>query len=113
MGREQAWKDISIIAVGNKRDLKEERQVSFLEASRFVQEQDILFMETSALTGENVQEAFHTLAQRILTKVEEGMCDPADARITNQSYSQFDGRIADSDRGGAPWCGCRKPACAA
>jgi Ras-related protein Rab-4B len=107
--REQAWKDISIIAVGNKRDLKEERQVSFLEASRFVQEQDILFMETSALTGENVQEAFNTLAQRILNKVEEGMCDPADTRIGNQSYSQFDGRAIDSDRGRAPWCGCRSP----
>merc|ERR1711959_396683 len=79
--REQAWKDISIIAVGNKRDLKEERQVSFLEASRFAQEEDILFLETSALTGENVQEVFHTLAQRILNKVEEGICDPVDYRL--------------------------------
>jgi len=43
--REQAWKDISIIAVGNKRDLKDQRQVSFLDASRFAQEQDILFRE--------------------------------------------------------------------
>jgi hypothetical protein len=34
--------------------LKEERQVSFLEASRFAQEEDVLFLETSALTGENV-----------------------------------------------------------
>ena len=30
--------------------------------------QDILFLETSALTGENVQDVFHTLAQRILNK---------------------------------------------
>lgn len=58
--REQAsFNDISIIAVGNKRDLKEERQVSFLEASRFAQEQDILFLETSALTGENVNVSTH------------------------------------------------------
>merc|ERR1712087_673034 len=72
--REQAsFHDISIIAVGNKRDLKEERQVSFLEASRLAQEHDILFLETSALTGENVNEVFHTLAQRILNKVEEGI----------------------------------------
>merc|ERR1711881_760261 len=83
--REQAWKDISIIAVGNKRDLKEERQVSFLEASRFAQEQDILFLETSALTGENVQEVFHTLAQRILNKVEESISESnSDHRLGNR-----------------------------
>ena len=72
--REQAsFQDISVIAVGNKRDLKEEREVSFLEASQFAQEQGILFLETSALTGENVQEVFSTLAQRILNKVEASM----------------------------------------
>ena len=57
---ERICDDISIIAVGNKRDLKEERQVSFLEASRFAQEQGILFLETSALTGENVNVLFRS-----------------------------------------------------
>ena len=36
---------------GNKSDLKDERQVTFLEASRFAQENDAMFLETSALTG--------------------------------------------------------------
>eukprot|EP00933_Yihiella_yeosuensis_P007291 TRINITY_DN112253_c0_g1_i1.p1 TRINITY_DN112253_c0_g1~~TRINITY_DN112253_c0_g1_i1.p1 ORF type:complete len:243 (-),score=29.80 TRINITY_DN112253_c0_g1_i1:116-844(-) len=113
--REQAWKDISIIAVGNKRDLKEERQVSFLEASRFAQEQDILFLETSALTGENVQDVFHTLAQRILNKVEEGICDPSDSRIGNPSTADFDHR-PDTGGGGARgsgFCRCGVPKCIA
>lgn len=110
--REQAWKDISIIAVGNKRDLKDERQVSFLEASRFAQEQDILFLETSALTGENVQEVFHTLAQRILNKVEEGICDPADSKISSQSRPvHFDGNVVDSVRSHRGWCRCGVPQC--
>uniref|UniRef100_A0A7S1Q0F4 Ras-related protein Rab-4 n=1 Tax=Alexandrium catenella TaxID=2925 RepID=A0A7S1Q0F4_ALECA len=113
--REQAWKDISIIAVGNKRDLKEERQarpsVSFLEASRFAQEQDILFLETSALTGENVQDVFHTLAQRILNKVEEGICDPTDSRIGSQSTSDFDGRLDDNARNQRGFCRCGLPRC--
>jgi len=104
--REQAWKDISIIAVGNKRDLKEQRQVSFLEASRFVQEQDILFLETSALTSEGVQEVFHTLAQRILTKVEEGICDPTDTRA---NVTEFDPRWDVPARPGA--CRCGVPKC--
>jgi len=109
--REQAWKDISIIAVGNKRDLKEERQVSFLEASRFAQEQDILFLETSALTGENVQDVFHTLAQRILNKVEEGICDPSDSRLGQHCASDFDGRLDDSLRSQRGWCRCGVPRC--
>eukprot|EP00929_Paragymnodinium_shiwhaense_P124210 TRINITY_DN9929_c0_g1_i2.p1 TRINITY_DN9929_c0_g1~~TRINITY_DN9929_c0_g1_i2.p1 ORF type:complete len:242 (+),score=33.59 TRINITY_DN9929_c0_g1_i2:160-885(+) len=110
--REQAWKDISIIAVGNKRDLKEERQVSFVEASRFVQEQDILFLETSALTGENVNEVFHMLAQRILNKVEEGICDPADSRIGNQARpADFDGRPADKSLRPSGLCRCGAPRC--
>jgi len=102
--REQGWKDISVIMVGNKRDLKEERQVSFLEASRFAQEQDILFLEVSALTGENVQEVFHTLAQRILNKVEEGICDPTDYRVGTNAAADSDGRLNDS---GEPRKGCR------
>ena len=43
--------DISIVMTGNKSDLKDERQVTFLEASRFAQENDAMFLETSALTG--------------------------------------------------------------
>jgi len=109
--REQAWKDISIIAVGNKCDLKEERKVSFLEASRFAQEQDILFLETSALTGENVQDVFHTLAQRILNKVEEGICDPSDSRIGSQAANEFIGRPDDQSRNQRGICRCGLPRC--
>lgn len=111
--REQAWKDISIIAVGNKRDLKEERQVSFLEASRFAQEQDILFLETSALTGEGVQEVFATLAQRILNKVEEGICDPTDQRVAGAGSNELDGQGDESKGRQRSWCRCRRPLCLA
>ena len=56
--RSLARPDIAIVMTGNKSDLKDERQVTFLEASRFAQENDALFLETSALTGENVEEVF-------------------------------------------------------
>ncbi|CAL1130707.1 unnamed protein product [Cladocopium goreaui] len=97
--------------VGNKRDLKE---VSFLEASRFAQEKDILFLETSALTGENVQDVFHTLAQRILNKVEEGICDIPESRTGGQSSSDFNRMPDRSDRPrGAGFCRCGVPRCMA
>lgn len=69
--------DISLIAVGNKIDLKEERQVSYLEASRCAQENDILFLETSALTGDGVEDVFVRVARMILHKIEEGLIDPS------------------------------------
>mmetsp|Transcript_107059 Transcript_107059/g.301263 ORF Transcript_107059/g.301263 Transcript_107059/m.301263 type:complete len:228 (+) Transcript_107059:66-749(+) len=71
--KEQAFSGISIVVVGNKRDLTDQRKVSFQEANQYAKQQDIFFLETSALTGENVQEVFHGLAHRIMQKVEEGI----------------------------------------
>jgi len=68
--------DIAIVLVGNKIDLTAEREVSFLEASRFAQENDLMFLETSALTGEGVSEVFLKCARTILSKIESGVLDP-------------------------------------
>jgi len=68
--------DIAIVLVGNKIDLSSEREVSFLEASRFAQENELMFLETSALTGEGVSEVFLKCARTILSKIESGALDP-------------------------------------
>ena len=49
--------------LGNKRDLSinGERQVELLTSSQFAQENDCLLFETSALTGENVENAFYKI----------------------------------------------------
>lgn len=69
--------DIAVICVGNKSDLKEQRAVTFLEASRFCQENGIAFIETSALSGENIDETFHNVTRQILAKIESGVLDPS------------------------------------
>merc|ERR1712194_912755 len=74
--RTLARADISIIAVGNKCDMKDRRAVTYLEASRLAQENDLLFLETSALTGEGVEEVFIKVARMILNKIEDGLIDP-------------------------------------
>ena len=51
---EQGNPNMFVIAVGNKKDLVVDRQVSYLEASVFCQENNILLIECSALTGEGV-----------------------------------------------------------
>ncbi|XP_034294243.1 ras-related protein Rab-4B isoform X2 [Pantherophis guttatus] len=68
--------NIVIILCGNKKDLDADREVTFLEASRFAQENELMFLETSALTGENVEEAFLKCARTILNKIESGELDP-------------------------------------
>ncbi|XP_014675003.1 PREDICTED: ras-related protein Rab-4B-like isoform X2 [Priapulus caudatus] len=74
--RTLASPNIVIILVGNKRDLEAEREVTFLEASRYAQENELMFLETSALTGGNVEETFLKCARSILTKIEQGELDP-------------------------------------
>ncbi|CAL4165428.1 unnamed protein product, partial [Meganyctiphanes norvegica] len=70
--RTLASPNIMILTVGNKKDLEDERQVTFMEASRFSQENELMFLEASALTGENVEEAFLKCAKSILAKIETG-----------------------------------------
>jgi len=67
---------IVILMVGNKTDLEEEREVTFLEASRFAQENGLMFLETSAKTGHAVEEAFLKCSKNILAKIETGELDP-------------------------------------
>ncbi|KAM5144449.1 ras-related protein Rab-4A isoform 3-T5 [Callospermophilus lateralis] len=65
-----ASQSIVILLCGNKKDLDTDREVTFLEASRFAQENELMFLETSALTGENVEEAFVQCARKILNRIE-------------------------------------------
>jgi len=74
--RTLASPNIVILLVGNKRDLDADREVTYLEASRFAQENELMFLETSAVTGENVEEAFLKCSKTILCKIESGELDP-------------------------------------
>uniref|UniRef100_A0A6B2LI83 Ras-related protein Rab-4 n=1 Tax=Arcella intermedia TaxID=1963864 RepID=A0A6B2LI83_9EUKA len=70
--RALANQELVIVMVGNKNDLQEEREVTFLEASRFAQENDLMFLETSAKSGDNVEEVFMKCAKTILNKIDTG-----------------------------------------
>jgi len=74
--RAEAMPDIVFILVGNKIDLQDERKVSYLEASRFAQENGLLFLETSAKSGDNVEDVFIKSARAILTKIDTGIILP-------------------------------------
>ncbi|KAM3130263.1 GTP-binding protein yptc4 [Paramecium bursaria] len=66
---------MTFILVGNKYDLTEKRQVSEQEGREFAQNNDLLFIETSAKTGLNVEEIFQQSAQIIYDKIQDGRID--------------------------------------
>ena len=63
--QQQASSNIVIALAGNKSDLAINRWVEYDEASAFAEENNLLFMETSAKTTENVREIFLAIAKKL------------------------------------------------
>jgi len=75
-----------IMMIGNKKDSEDQRDVSYEEASNFAKENGLIFLETSAKTGENVEEAFLKTAKLIFQSVQDGSVDVStDAGITKKT----------------------------
>ncbi|MBA0821849.1 hypothetical protein Goarm_018684 [Gossypium armourianum] len=63
--RANADNSIVIMLVGNKADLVDQRAVPTEDAVEFAKEQGLFFAETSALSGDNVDQAFFKLLEEI------------------------------------------------
>ncbi|PSC70713.1 ras-related RIC2 [Micractinium conductrix] len=63
--REHASADMVVMLVGNKTDLKDQREVAVEAGQEIAQREGLLFIETSALEGSNVDEAFSRVATEI------------------------------------------------
>ena len=50
-----------VMLVGNKCDLHEKRQVTTQQGTEFAMQNGLAFIETSAMTGLNVEVAFSTI----------------------------------------------------
>lgn len=70
--REMCYKEILICLVGNKTDLEGQRDVSFEEGQKFATDNGLLFFETSAQNGQNVETLFTDSITNIVTRLEEG-----------------------------------------
>ena len=64
--KEKANKNTVLLLVGNKCDLEDERKVSFQEGKDFADNNGIKFIETSAKTNQNVDEAFEILIDEVI-----------------------------------------------
>ncbi|KAJ1991916.1 Ras- protein Rab-2A [Dimargaris cristalligena] len=72
--------NITIMLIGNKCDLEAKRAVSREEGESFARENGLFFIETSAKTAANVEEAFVHTAADIHDKIQAGVLD-----VTNES----------------------------
>merc|ERR1712093_520067 len=79
--RQHANANMTIMLIGNKSDLTHRRAVTTEEGEAFAQEHGLVFMETSAKTAHNVEEAFINTARKIYDKIEQGVFD-----VSNEAY---------------------------
>lgn len=82
-----------IMLIGNKCDLDAKREVKYEEGEAFAKEHGLVFMETSAKTAQNVEEAFINTAKEIYSKIQEGVFD-----ITNEANGI---KLGHSQEGGS------------
>ena len=66
---ENANEDVEKILVANKCDLESQRQITRERGEMLAKNHDIRHVETSALSSENIEQAFTLLTQDILNKV--------------------------------------------
>lgn len=73
--RQHSNSNMVIMLIGNKSDLDSRREVRREEGEAFAREHGLVFMETSAKTAANVEEAFINTAKEIYEKIQEGVFD--------------------------------------
>nr|KAJ0202891.1 hypothetical protein LSAT_V11C500272550 [Lactuca sativa] len=73
--RQHANENMTVMLIGNKCDLAHRRAVSTEEGEQFANEHGLVFMEASAKTAQNVEEAFINTAGTIYKKIQDGIFD--------------------------------------
>uniref|UniRef100_A0A674HL34 RAB2A, member RAS onco family n=1 Tax=Taeniopygia guttata TaxID=59729 RepID=A0A674HL34_TAEGU len=81
--RQHSNSNMVIMLIGNKSDLESRREVKKEEGEAFAREHGLIFMETSAKTASNVEEAFINTAKEIYEKIQEGVFDINSKRHKN------------------------------
>ena len=76
-----ADKKLSIIIIGNKCDLEDQRQVTKEQGEEKAKNSEVAFMETSALSGENLDKAFEKMMNEVFKKCHEEMMSEGEVDV--------------------------------
>ena len=63
--KKQTAKSVLLILIGNKNDLKDMREVNYEEGENFAKSHNMIFLETSAKTGDNISSIFEKSVKQI------------------------------------------------
>ena len=74
--RENGNQEMTLVLVGNKIDLENQREISTKEGQEFAKANKMIFFETSAKTSVKVGELFAKSSSRIFDKIKSGVIDP-------------------------------------
>jgi len=97
--REERGDDVVIMLVGNKMDLSDHRQVTKTEGEEKASKMGVMFMETSAKSGDNIKALFRKVATNL-----PGMDD---AHKNDQNDHTQNVQLQDmepTNQGSACWC---------
>ena len=108
----QSPKTIFMVLVGNKCDLEDKRQVSYEEGKELADKNELLFFESSAKDGINVNEIFENSAKEIAKKIEQGYYDletdscgiKKGINRSNVQQIQLGGQLDNQNRGSGNGC---------
>ena len=76
-----ADKKITIVVIGNKSDLEDQRQIPKEKGEEKAAKLEVAFLETSALSGDNLDKAFELMMNEIYKKCHEEMLAENDLEI--------------------------------
>jgi small GTP-binding protein len=110
--KNQSPKTIFMVLVGNKCDLEDKRQVSYEEGKELADKNELLFFESSAKDGINVDEIFENSAKEIAKKIEQGYYDletdscgiKKGINRSNVQQIQLGGQLDNQNRGSGNGC---------
>jgi Ras-related protein Rab-2A len=76
---------MDLVLVGNKADLSQDRRVTTEEARQWAKDNDVtVCVESSAKSGDGVEDAFQLVAQEVFRKIRDGVFD-----LTDKVRSRF------------------------
>ena len=76
----QTPKTVLLILIGNKNDLNDKREVQYEEGAEFAQKRNMIFLETSAKTGNNINDIFEKSIKQIDKNIMDNKYD-----LTNEN----------------------------